>query len=130
MLFVCAPWTPETEGLVNAEALARLPDGSVVVNVARGPIIDEGALHAELEAGRLRAGLDVWWNYPKSEEARADCPPADRDFGALDNVVLSPHRAGHCDGIERLRAEHLARLLHAAATGEPIPNRVDLERGY
>ncbi len=129
-LFVCVPWTPQTENMVDGAALATLPDHSIVVNVARGPVIEQASLFRELESGRLAAGLDVWWNYPKTEEDRAAHAPADFPFGTLDNVVLSPHRAGHCEGIERLRAQHLATLLRAAAAGDEIPNRVDLERGY
>jgi phosphoglycerate dehydrogenase-like enzyme len=51
-------------------------------------------------------------------------------FHELDNVVMSPHRAGGSTGTERLRMIHLARLLNAAARGEPMPNRVDLQAGY
>ncbi|MDH3591690.1 MAG: hydroxyacid dehydrogenase [Planctomycetota bacterium] len=129
-LFVSVPWTEQTEGMVDAAALAQLPDGCIVVNVSRGPVIDEDALYQQLSQGRLSAALDVWWNYPQDEDAREHTPPANHPFHELDNVVMSPHRAGHCDGIERLRAQHLARLLDAAVRGEEMPNRVDLERGY
>lgn len=130
VLFVCLPWTAPTEGIVGATELALLPDGAVVVNVGRGPLIDEKALYDELAAGRLRAGLDVWYRYPKAAEERENTPVSEYAFHELDNVVMSPHRAGHSDTTERLRARHLAELLHAAAQGEDIPNRVDLEAGY
>jgi len=129
-LLIALPSTPETDGLLDAKRLARLPANCCLVNVGRGAIVDEDALYEELRSGRIRAGLDVWWTYPGDAEARADTAPSRRDFAALDNVVMSPHRAGHCAGIERLRAEHLADLLERAARGEPIPNRVDLEAGY
>ncbi|MEM8882448.1 MAG: NAD(P)-dependent oxidoreductase [Planctomycetota bacterium] len=129
-LLVALPWTPETEGLLDADRLARLPDGCCVVNVGRGPIIDERALYEELASGRLRAGLDVWYHYPMSEEERGDKPPSKFDFGALDTVVMSPHRAGHCRDIDALRARDLQELLAAAAEGRPMPGRVSLERGY
>ncbi len=58
-LVIHAGLTPDTHGLVTADHLARLPDGAVVVNTARGEIIDQDALFAELATGRLRAGLDV-----------------------------------------------------------------------
>ena len=56
---ITAALTAQTRGSVHAERLARLPDGGIVINVARGAIIDQDALFAELERGRLRAGLDV-----------------------------------------------------------------------
>jgi len=129
-VFVCLPWTPETEGLLGAEELALLSDGTVLVNVARGPIVDEDALFAELSRGRIAAGLDVWYRYPKDEASRASTPPSSHPFRELGNVVMSPHRAGSAAGIEALRARHLAALLNQAARGEPMPNRVDLDQGY
>jgi len=129
-LFVCLPSTGETDGLLGAAQLARLPDGAVLVNVGRGPIVDEEALFRELASGRLSAGIDVWYRYPEEEEARADTAPATQPFHELENLVLSPHRAGLCAETERLRAEALAEMLSAAARGEPMPHRVDLDRGY
>jgi phosphoglycerate dehydrogenase-like enzyme len=129
-LFVCLPSTGETDGLLGKAELARLPDGAVLVNVGRGPIVDEQALFDELRSGRLAAGLDVWYRYPEDEEARGDTAPATHPFWELENVVMSPHRAGLCAETERLRAEALAEMLNGAARGEPMPHRVDLEKGY
>lgn len=131
VLFVCLPHTPETSGLMGAEELSLLPAGAVLINIARGPIVDEAALYGALSEGRLyAAGLDVWYTYPADEEARRCTPPAEYPFHELDNVVMSPHRAGHTEETERLRMEHLAELLNAAARGESMPNRVDLQAGY
>jgi phosphoglycerate dehydrogenase-like enzyme len=129
-LFVCLPSTGETDGLLGRAQLARLPDGAVLVNVGRGPIVDEQALYEELASGRLAAGLDVWYRYPEDEEARGDTAPAQWPFHELENVVLSPHRAGLCADTERLRAEALAEMLNGAARGAAMPHRVDLEKGY
>jgi phosphoglycerate dehydrogenase-like enzyme len=130
LLLVCLPLTPATEGIIGAAELALLPDGAIVVNIGRGPVIDEAALYGELRSGRLRAGLDVWYNYPADAEARANTIPASYPFHELENVVMSPHRAGGSDQTERLRLRALADLLNAAAAGLPIPNQVDLGRGY
>jgi phosphoglycerate dehydrogenase-like enzyme len=88
-------------------------------------------LYLALRDGRLQgAGLDVWYNYPPDEAARINTPPADYPFSELENVVMSPHRAGGTLETGRLRMTHLAKLLNMAARGEPIPNCLDLERGY
>ncbi len=80
-----APLTPETEGLIDAAALATMPRGSVLVNTARGGLVDPGALVAALRRGHLRgAGLDVFTDEPLD--------PAD-PLLALDQVVVAPHVA-------------------------------------
>jgi phosphoglycerate dehydrogenase-like enzyme len=130
-LLVTLPLTPATEGMIGARELALLPPGAVLVNVGRGPIVAEQTLYEALRARRLRAaGLDVWYNYPDSEESRTQTAPATYDFAALDNVVLSPHRGGATEATTSLRMEALAQLINAAAGGEVMPNRVDLEAGY
>lgn len=129
-LVVCLPLTEETEGIVGKSELALLPDGAIVVNVGRGPLIDEEALYDELRGGRLWAGLDVWYRYPEDEDSRGDTAPSRFPFHELDNVVMSPHRAGHCAETEGHRARELALALNSAALGDEIPSRVDPERGY
>ena len=76
-----APLTAETEGLIDAHRLALLRDGACLVNTARGEIVDEPALVAELVSGRIRAGLDVFAREPH-------VPP---ELLELPNVVLTPH---------------------------------------
>ncbi len=130
VLFLCLPRTPMTDGLIGADQLAALPDDAIVVNVSRGRIIDEKALYDELRTGRLRAGLDVWYDYPKDEASRVCRPPSDYPFCELTNVVMTPHMAGHCAQIEQLRAEALAELISAMVRGGVVPGRVDVKRGY
>ena len=76
------PATPETENLMNAERLALLPDGAILVNTARGKLVDEDALIAALKSGKLAAaGLDVFKTEPGGNPA----------FAALDNIFMLPH---------------------------------------
>jgi phosphoglycerate dehydrogenase-like enzyme len=130
VLFVTVPLTDATKGYIGARELRLLPEGAILVNVARGPIIDEAALYAALVEKRISAGLDVWYRYPESEASRLHTLPADFPFGGLDNVVMTPHLAEHTRETESLRARALADMLNLAARGEPLPNRVDLESGY
>ena len=81
LVSIHTPLTPETRGLIDARRLALLRDGACIVNTARGEIVDESALVAELVSGRLRAGLDVFAHEPNV--------PA--ELLTLQNVVLTPH---------------------------------------
>jgi D-3-phosphoglycerate dehydrogenase len=88
VVLACA-LTPETRGLIGAQALARMKPGAFLVNVARGPVVDEAALAAALEAGRLAgAGLDVLETEP---------PRPGHPLLARDDVVLSPHVGAYID---------------------------------
>lgn len=130
-LIVALPLTQETNGLIGESELDLLPTDSVLVNIGRGLIVNEEALYKALKDGNLgAAGLDVWYNYPASEESRTSTYPANFPFWELDNVVLSPHRAGLTNDIDYLRMDHLAVLLNAAARNEQVPNRVNLNHGY
>ena len=126
---VCAvPSTPETRGWMDARRLALLPDQTVVVNVGRADLFEEDAFFAELARGRLRAGLDVWWRYPDTPQTPT--APSAHPFETLDQVVLSPHRAGHGEHVERARSAHLQRVIEALLRGGEPPGRVDVVRGY
>lgn len=97
------PLLPETRGFLDAEKLAWLRDGASVINTARGPVIDEDALHAELAAGRLRAAIDVWWQEPYTGKL-LDLP----DDGRL---IRSPHVASTCrDWLENCAEDFLAMV--------------------
>jgi phosphoglycerate dehydrogenase-like enzyme len=130
VLMMCLPLTKETKGVIGQKELKLLPDNSTIVNVSRGDIIDEKALFDELKSGRLRAGIDVWYSYPKKEEQRSNCPPSQYPFHELDNVVMTPHLAGHSEVDELTLADALAELLNLANEGKTLPNRIDLELGY
>ena len=133
VLFVTLPLTDETKGILAAPELALTPEQCILVNVGRGPVVDETALYEALRDGTLHAaGLDVWYNYPTDEPSRTSTSPSAHPFQELENVVMSPHRGGapNTPETESLRMQGLAELLNAAARGENMPNRVDLELGY
>jgi len=131
VLFVTVPESDATRGMLGSAEIGLLPQHAILINVARGAVVDEQSLYEAQRDGRIGgAALDVWWRYPEDEASRDSTPPSRFPFRGLDNVVMSPHRAGHSDQTERMRADAIAALLSAAAQDETMPNRVDIERGY
>jgi phosphoglycerate dehydrogenase-like enzyme len=133
VLLLCLPLTDETQGSIGQRELSLLPDRAILVNIGRGAIIDEEALYHALKDGTLyAAGIDVWYTYPTDEPSRGATQPATFPFHELDNIVMSPHRAGSGSTaeVERMRMEGLAAALNQAAAGQPLPHQVDLEAGY
>lgn len=120
IVIVLVPATPATDKLVNARFLARMRDGALLVNAARGAIVDTGALLAELRSRRLRAALDVTDPEPL---------PAGHPLWSAPGLLLTPHVAGApTTGMARTLAvvkDQLARY----ATGEPLLNVIGPE-GY
>jgi len=110
------PLTEETRGIMDASAFARMKRGAILINTARGGLVDEAALVAALNSGQVgAAGLDVFAQEP---------PALDNPLLALPNVVASPHLAWltqeTLDRSLALAAENVRRL----AAGEPLMNRV------
>jgi D-3-phosphoglycerate dehydrogenase len=108
-LTVHAPGDSENHALVNAERLALMKPTAVIINTARGVLVDEDALYAALVDGRIAgAGLDV----------RVHEPPQDSRFEALSTVVLTPHVAGSTNEAQDASAEMVVRSVLQAARGE------------
>jgi len=124
-LVVHAALTPETEKSITGNLLAKLPDHGIVVNTARGAIMDQDALFTELKAGRLRAGLDV---------LNPDFLPEDHEARHWDNLIYGSHCFGQFDpwpGEDPLtrRDVNVLENLHAFVEGRPLKDVVD-ERKY
>ena len=133
VLMIALPGTSDTEGMIGEEEISLLPKGAILVNVGRGLVVDQQALYEALKRKHLfGAGIDVWYNYPRSKEARIDTAPADFPFNELDNIVMSPHRAGGggADEVEYRRMQAIADLLNTVVRGNPMPNKIDLNAGY
>lgn len=130
-VMICSlPETPETVNLLDKAAFAAMKPNSILVNVGRGKVIDQYALYDSLKSNHLlAAGIDVWWNYPESKEARANTLPSDAPLHELPNIIMSPHRANQTMGEEEARLEDIAKTINAIAKGE-VRNLVDVEKGY
>ena len=115
ILVVCIALTPDTCGLIGEEVLGALPDGALVVNVARGPIVDAAALARHLTGGRLRAALDVTDVEPL---------PSGRPEWALPNVLITPHIGGDTFAFARRAPGFVADQAERYLTGRPLANIV------
>jgi len=130
-VFVALPLTDETRGLIGQDAFRKMKPSAILVNVGRGPVVDEAALYHALREGRIRgAGIDTWYVYPRAPEERSHTRPSRYPFEELSNVVMSPHRAPAVEEVEHLRLSALADMLNRLARGEAPPTGVDLARGY
>jgi len=130
-IILALPLTEDSKCLVDEEFLSWMKSSSILINISRGPIVDEAALYAALLERRIGgAGLDVWWEYPRKRKGTIKPPSSDFAFHELDNVVLSPHRAAYSEGImnEQIRfvGENILRFIR----GEKPWNVVDMNLGY
>jgi phosphoglycerate dehydrogenase-like enzyme len=120
---VSCQWTPETTGLIGREAFAAMKPGAILVNVARGEIIDEEALIAALAAGKLRGVvLDVY-------EGEFEHEP-DRRLWDDERVLITPHISGGTDMRQHRGIDLFCDNLRAYLGGRPLTNVVDWANGY
>lgn len=111
VVFLGVPLTDETRGLIGAAALAAIPDGALLVNVARGPVVDTEALMAELRTGRLRAALDVTDPEPL---------PADHPLWECPGLLVTPHVGGDSSArLPRMAALIRRQIAHLRAGERP-----------
>jgi phosphoglycerate dehydrogenase-like enzyme len=115
VVILIVPLTPDTRGMVDAAFLARLHDGALLVNVARGPVLDTDALLAECASGRLRAALDVTDPEPLPEHHRLWRTPG---------VLISPHVGGNTSAFLPRARRLVAAQLRRSADGQPWANVV------
>jgi phosphoglycerate dehydrogenase-like enzyme len=110
---------PDTYHLVGAELLSLIEDGGCFVNTGRGAVVDEVALVAELEKGRIRAALDVYEEEPL---------PAEHPLRFLDNCMIVPHRAGPTPDRRRDMGRQAVDNIIAYAEGKPLDGVLNVEK--
>lgn len=122
VVILAVPLTDETRGMIGPEAFEKMRDGTYIVNIARGPVIDTNAMLAALKSGKLAgAGLDVTDPEPL---------PKDHPLWAQDNVVITPHMGGASDVVWERRVQLAVDNLSAFVEGKPLRNVVDKKAGY
>jgi phosphoglycerate dehydrogenase-like enzyme len=120
---LCTALGPETTGLLDARRLELMKPGAFLINISRGPVVDEDALYVALREEKLGgAAIDVWWQYPNAGEPnrRGSRHP----FHELPNVILTPHNSGWTAGMMRRRWDEVALNLNRFVRGEPLINIV------
>ena len=122
-IVVSLPHLPATTGLVGQPALAAMRPDGVILNVGRGPVIDEAALYAALKAKSIGGAIiDTWYVYPSAGNATPH--PGKLPFHELDNCTLTPHMSGWTVGTIRRRQATMADNIRRLAAGEQLVNRV------
>jgi len=130
-LIIAVPVTPRTGGLIGEQELKILGKKGLLVNVARGKVIDEKSLYNALKDGAIAgAALDVWYDYTPEPDEKGRKYPYTYPFHDLDNVVMSPHRAASpFDDTERWR-DVIDNIRRFAEGRDDFKNVVDLIKGY
>lgn len=122
-IVVSLPLSPETHGLVGATELGAMRADAVIMNVGRGPVIDQAALYHTLHERRIGGAIiDTWYVYPSA--ANSAPLPSTLPFHELDNVVMTPHMSGWSTGMIRRRQETMAGNIRRLDRGEPLINVV------
>jgi phosphoglycerate dehydrogenase-like enzyme len=115
IVVLITPLSAETRGLLDARRLALLPDGALVVNVGRGPVLDTSAMLAETSSGRLRAALDVTDPEPL---------PSGHPLWHSPGTIITPHVAGGAAAFYPQAVDFIVRQVRGFAAGEPLRNVV------
>jgi phosphoglycerate dehydrogenase-like enzyme len=121
-VLLCTPVTPATMGIINAARLRSMKPDSYLINVARGPLIDEAALLETLRNKRIAgAALDVFIEEPL---------PATSPFWRLDNLLITPHTAAVTERLWERHYRLIVQNMNRFLAGQPLLNQVDKTLGY
>jgi phosphoglycerate dehydrogenase-like enzyme len=122
-ILVSLPLTDQTAGIVGAAALAAMRPDAVILNVGRGPVIDEQALFDALSGRRIGgAVIDTWYRYPAPD--RPQTQPGTLPFNELPNLIMTPHMSGWSAGTVRRRQQTIAQNIGRLVRNEGLVNVV------
>lgn len=121
-VLVAVPLTRETTGLIGDRELRCLKPSAFLINVARGPVVDEEALYLSLRDRTIAgAAIDVWYQAPAPGRP---LQPSRLPFHELDNIIMTPSLCGYTEETMRFRWEAIAENLHRLVRGQPLENVV------
>ncbi len=123
VVVVALPLSQATAGLIDQQAFSAMRPDSLIINVGRGPVIDEKALYEALERKQIgSAVIDTWYVYPSESN---DAPyPSNYPFHTLDNIIITPHMSGWTWGTISRRQRVMAENIHRLEKGEVLLNIV------
>lgn len=122
-ILIACPLNEATRGLIGRAEFAHMKPEAVLINVARGPIVDEDALFEALARRMIRgAVLDVWYRYPEPDDATVR--PSRHPFHHLDNVVMTPHLSGWTEGLMERRFAVIIDNIERLRDGRELINQV------
>ena len=117
------PLSDDTKGLVDQRAFDRMKKAAVIINVGRGPVIDESALYEALQSQKIAGAIiDTWYQYPSEENPHP--LPAQKPFHTLSNIIMTPHMSGWTNGTITRRKQTIADNINRLARGEPLVNQI------
>ncbi len=123
IIVVSLPQTPATAGTVGAAQFAAMRRDAIIINVGRGPVVDEVALYDALATHRIGGAIiDTWYVYPTPDNP--ECMPSRFDFEKLSNVVMTPHMSGWTTGTVLRRQQTIADNIERLVSGQPLVNVV------
>lgn len=119
VIVVSLPLSDRTERLVGEDAFAAMRSDATIINVGRGPVIDEQALFSALKNGAIGgAVIDTWYRYPGPGETTGR--PANLPFETLNNIVMTPHNSAWSTGLVRRRGREMAANVDALLSRRPL----------
>jgi phosphoglycerate dehydrogenase-like enzyme len=122
-LVIAAPLTDETHDLIGDKELTQMKPNSVLINIARGTIVNEKAIFNALKTRAIEGAIiDTWYHYP--ENLLDDTPPSNYDFSKLENVIMTPHSSAWTDGLILRRNRVIAENLNRLSDGRELMNVV------
>ncbi|MGI9450567.1 MAG: 2-hydroxyacid dehydrogenase [Geminicoccaceae bacterium] len=122
-ILVACPLNAETRGLLGKRYIKAMKPSAVLINVARGPVVDEDVLYEALRSNKIGgAALDTWYHYPTAENQNVK--PSKHPFETLDNVIMTPHCSGWTEGLIARRFAVIIDNIDRLADGRDLVNQV------
>ena len=131
VIVITTSLTPETKNLLGSKEIAQIKPNCLFINTSRGLTVDPASLYVALKEKRIAgAGIDVWYNYPAFGHEDERVLPADQPFHELDNVVMTPHRAGFVIEAKNAYYKEAVENVIRFMKGETAHDLIDLDKGY